>query len=122
MATRRVSKWSIAVCGGLLCLGLLSVQAAETTTAPAEVEARMRKDITYLASDECEGRGVSTKGINLAADYIAGEFKKAGLKPAGADGTYFEPFSITTGTKLGSPNVLVLRGPLGQVIELRQGV
>ena len=36
----------------------------------------MRKDITFLASDECEGRGVSTKGINLAADYIAKQFQE----------------------------------------------
>jgi hypothetical protein len=32
------------------------------------IEARMRKDITFLASDECEGRGVGTKGLDLAAD------------------------------------------------------
>src|SRR5687768_2739454 len=37
---------------------------------------RMRKDIHYLASDACEGRGITTKGIHLAADYIAKEFKK----------------------------------------------
>src|SRR3954464_4608220 len=27
--------------------------------------------LTYLASDELEGRGVGTKGLDLAADYIA---------------------------------------------------
>src|SRR5438105_1639923 len=113
---QRLSWWRTL---SVLCALALLVPASQA--ADEAVEARMRKDITYLASDECEGRGVSTRGINLAADYIAGEFKKAGLKPAGTDGTYFEPFSITTGTKLGSPNVLVLRGPLGQVIELRQG-
>src|SRR5438552_30409 len=102
------------------CVFLLA--APEARAANEAALARMRKDIDFLASDECEGRGVTTRGINLAADYIAGEFKKAGLKPAGTDGGYFQPFSITTGTKLGSPNVLVLRGLLGQVIELRQGV
>ena len=52
----------------------------------------MKSDVTYLASDELEGRGPTTKGINKAADYIADEFKKAGLKPGGVDGTYFQPF------------------------------
>jgi hypothetical protein len=81
----------------------------------------MRKDITFLASDECEGRGISTKGINLAADYIANEFKKAGLKPVSGDQGYFQPFVMKGASKLGSPNRLVLRGPLGQQIELKQG-
>jgi Zn-dependent M28 family amino/carboxypeptidase len=82
----------------------------------------MRKDIDFLASDECEGRGVTTKGINLAADYIADEFKKAGLNPGGIDGSYFQPFSIITGTRLASPNTVVLHGPAGQAITLKLGV
>ena len=44
-----------------------------------------------------EGRAPGTKGIEASADYIAGVFKKAGLKPApGADG-YFQPFTISAG-------------------------
>jgi hypothetical protein len=86
---------------------------------PKTVEERMRRDVTYLASPECEGRGPGTKGIDLAADYIANEFKKTGLKPAGADGTYFQPFKIAGITQLGSPNRLVFSGPEGKQIELK---
>jgi hypothetical protein len=68
-------------------------------------EARMRRDIDFLASDQCEGRGVTTDGINLAAAYIAEQFKAAGLKPAGDAGTYLQEFTIA-GTTLGSPNRL----------------
>lgn len=82
-------------------------------------ESRMRRDISFLASEACEGRGVSTQGINKAADYIAREFKSAGLKPAGADGSYFQPFSMTGTSTLESPNLLVLHGPQGQTIELQ---
>ena len=75
-----------------LFLLLLAPLRAETKPAEAareaESEARLKKDITYLASDECEGRGPTTKGLDRAADYIANEFKKAGLKPGGVDGTY----------------------------------
>jgi len=78
----------------------------------------MRKDITFLASDECEGRGVETKGINLAADYIAGEFEKSGLKPGVEGKSWFQPFTMSGASKLESPNTLKLRGPLGQEIEL----
>jgi hypothetical protein len=56
--------------------------------------ARMKKDLNFLASEECEGRGLKTDGINKAAAYVADQFKAAGLKPAGPDGSYFQPFSI----------------------------
>jgi hypothetical protein len=81
----------------------------------------MRRDIDFLASDACEGRGVTTKGINLAADYIANEFKKAGLKPAGKDGSYFQPFTMNSGARLRPPNSFALHGPLGQSVEARRG-
>lgn len=84
------------------------------------VQGRLRRDVTFLASDACEGRGVATPGLNLAADYIAAEFRKAGLKPAGAAGSYFQPFTMPGGV-LEAPPRLVLTGPLGQRVELRAG-
>ena len=89
-----------------------SVSAAENSDS---IE-RMKKDIFFLASDECEGRGVETTGINMAAEYIAARFKVLGLKPALADGSYFQPFTVSGTSKLGSPNSLVFTGPLGQEI------
>src|SRR5262245_32710066 len=62
--------------------------------------ARMRKDITFLASDDCEGRGVGTLGLDLAAQYIAVQFSQAGLKPGGVNGTYFQPFPFCTNSQL----------------------
>src|SRR5262249_29485224 len=112
-------KWSFLILASMCACWSVFVQLAPAVNEA--VEARMRKDITFLASDECEGRGVTTKGINLAADYIAGEFKAAGLKPAGMDGTYIQPFSISGAAKLGSANTLVLHGPQGQKISLRAG-
>jgi hypothetical protein len=86
------------------------------------IEARMRADVTFLASDACEGRGVETAGINLAADYIARSFEKSGLKPGGVQGTWYQPFTITKGQpKLEKPGILTLKGPLGQTIELKAG-
>lgn len=72
---------------------------------------RMWRDVWFLASDECQGRGIETQGINVAADHIAAEFLKAGVKPAGADGSYFQPFTITAGGKLGEPTRFTLAGP-----------
>ncbi len=51
---------------------------------------RMLKTVSYLASKELAGRGPGTEGINKAADYIAEQFKNAGLLPGSDDGTYFQ--------------------------------
>ena len=51
---------------------------------------RMRADVKYLSSDLLEGRGVGQRGGDLATQYIADQFAKAGAKPAGDNGTYFQ--------------------------------
>jgi hypothetical protein len=115
----RSPRWFLMV----LCLPLLTA-AEKAAPAPAgrtDSEARLRRDITFLASDECEGRGPGTQGINKAADYIAAQFKKAGLKPGGEDGSYFQPFTINANV-LDEPAILTLQGPQGQTIALKQGV
>jgi len=71
---------------------------------------RMRSDLTFLASAECEGRGPGTEGINKAADYIADAFRKAGLKGAMPDGSFFQPFTIKGASKLGKDIGVSLSG------------
>lgn len=57
---------------------------------------RIRADVKYLSSDRLEGRGVGTRGEELATDYLAAEFAKAGLKPAGERGTFFQNVPLVT--------------------------
>jgi hypothetical protein len=49
----------------------------------------MRGHLSFLASDALEGRGTPSKGLDLAAEYIAAQFRRAGLEPIGDDG-YFQ--------------------------------
>ncbi len=56
--------------------------------------------VRYLASDELGGREPGSAGIELAAEYIARQFERVGLRPAGSDGTYFQPFTVRRGKKL----------------------
>jgi Zn-dependent M28 family amino/carboxypeptidase len=46
--------------------------------------------IKVLASDKYEGRGPGTRGEELSINYIADQFKQAGLTPGNPDGTYFQ--------------------------------
>ncbi len=82
----------------------------------------MRKDITFLASDECEGRGVGTLGLDLAAQYIAVQFSHAGLKPGGVNGTYFQPFPFCTNAQLDGASDLTLIRKDEPNRVLKQGV
>ncbi len=67
------------------------VPLAETPEISGE---RIRAHVKFLASDLLEGRGVGTRGGELASEYIATEFALDGLKPAGDHGTYFQNFAL----------------------------
>ncbi len=49
----------------------------------------LRGHLSFLASDLLEGRGTPSKGLDLAAEYIAAQFRRAGLEAVGDDG-YFQ--------------------------------
>lgn len=79
------------------CLG------AQTRVIPADRQAAldhisaasMRGHLSFIASDALEGRATPSVGLDLAAEYIAAQFRRAGLEPAGDNG-YFQtaPFAI----------------------------
>lgn len=64
--------------------------------APARVrfatiaESDMREYLTYLASDNLQGRQMYTEGYGLAAAYVADHLRQWGVKPMGDDGSYFQ--------------------------------
>jgi hypothetical protein len=53
--------------------------------------------VKFLASEDLEGRGNGSRGLESAAEYIAAQFREAGLEPAGDGGTFFQRFDMTTG-------------------------
>ena len=57
----------------------------------------LRADVSFLASDLLEGRGTPSRGLDLAAEYIAAQFRRAGLAPVGDDG-YFQTANFATVT------------------------
>lgn len=84
------------------------LQAAED---PSAIEARLADSARYLSSDELEGRGLGTNGLDLAAEYIGAQFAKLGLKTDLYEGVAFQRFKVPAGAKLGADNRLVLIGP-----------
>ncbi|MEJ2678565.1 MAG: M28 family peptidase [Gemmatimonadota bacterium] len=62
-------------------------QAAATITA-RDVAARE----SFLSADALRGRDMPSDGLEMAASYVASEFQKLGLEPAGDDGSYIQRY------------------------------
>lgn len=82
--------------GLVLLLSIALAQGWEPTLTPERkatldrISANsLRGHLSFLASDLLEGRGTPSRGLDLAAEYIAAQFRRAGLEPAGGDG-YFQ--------------------------------
>src|SRR5579859_675961 len=53
----------------------------------------LRGHLSFIASDLLEGRATPSRGLDLAAEYIAAQFRRAGLEPVGDDG-YFQTATL----------------------------
>lgn len=58
-------------------------------STPDLLDVRLRAHVRFLSHDLLEGRDSPSPGLTLAAEYIAGEFEKAGIAPGLAEG-YFQ--------------------------------
>jgi hypothetical protein len=54
---------------------------------------KLKADLTFLSSDALEGRRSLERGSEVAIQWIAGEFAKAGLKPASGD-SFLQPVPL----------------------------
>jgi hypothetical protein len=118
MMARHIFRW----CGlaGIVLVFATALQAEDLLSREA-IEQRLTQSSKYLASDELEGRGISTAGIDKAADYLAAEFTRMGLDTKRYQGTPFHTFYMGTRFALGQTNSLALTAPGSQAQELRIG-
>lgn len=91
---------------------VLTTNPANTpSTQPSSPMAiAMRESLTYLSSDELEGRGLDTSGIDLAAAFIAGNFRGARLQPVPGMTGYFQRFDMTTADGIAPETILTVNG------------
>jgi hypothetical protein len=92
----------------LLAVGVCAAAIATAQTASSNLPIitshltanDLKADISFLASDALEGRGTPSRGLEIAAEYVAAQFRRAGLEPAG-DEDYFQTANYVNVT----PNV-----------------
>jgi Zn-dependent M28 family amino/carboxypeptidase len=80
----------------LFCVTLYSQQIIMIPSSINKIDGNSLLEHTKdLSSDEFQGRGVGTKGEELAINYIANNFQSLGLKAVGDNGTYFQKVPLT---------------------------
>lgn len=73
---------------------------ASRNSSPEITVEDLRNEASYLASDALEGRMTGTKGTQMAADYIAESFRKAGLVTLAGSSNYLQTFEFTAGVRV----------------------
>jgi hypothetical protein len=72
-----------------------SPRAADVARSASRIEA----DVRFLADDLLEGREAGTRGDDLAALYVATQYRRMGLQPGGENGSYFQTVPLLRGTR-----------------------
>ena len=128
--------------GRLSCLALAAEKsaaktpAAKTPAKPAGMDAvaieaqaaeqRLGDTSRMLSSKEVGGRPIGSKGIDLAAEQIASQFRAYGVNTTLLAGTPFQKFSATMALHVGKKNRLTLAAPTKpsakpELFELKMG-
>jgi hypothetical protein len=91
--------WWLALCGSLIFMvptraGVADADAFSITPAIQAVlnsisADSLRGHLSFIASDLLEGRDSPSQGLDIAAEYIAAQFRRSGLRPMGDNG-YFQ--------------------------------
>ena len=68
---------------------VLNARGVNTITA-----AQLRDYLSFIASDEMEGRDTPSRGLDTTAKFIALNLDHWGFKPAGDDGTFFQHIAL----------------------------
>ena len=91
------------------------VEAANASGTPSgdpEVDREIRDlsiHVQELSSEQMQGRRTGTPGNRQATEYVASALRRAGLEPAGENGSFFQEFEFTAGVSLEPGNHLILQ-------------
>jgi Zn-dependent M28 family amino/carboxypeptidase len=115
----------------VLAIGIVAQERTATNVPSVE---RLRAHIEYLASDKLEGRRTGTAGANLAAEYIAREFSRYGLRrsigydtagmsvlEADSPNRYLQKFPYVSVVELGEHNLLYVNPAKADMAQFRVG-
>jgi len=95
---------------GLAALLLAVAAPAQPTPESAAAAERIRAHVEFLAGDLLEGRDTGSRGHEIAARYVAAEFQKLGLKPAGEGNGWLMQVPLRRATHAAAPGMTLTIG------------
>jgi len=96
---------TLARLAGLVAAALLIGAAPPKPVGDRHAADRIRAHVEFLANDLLEGRDTGSRGHRIAANYVAAEFRKLGLKPGGPGGSWFVEVPFRRATLAGTPSL-----------------
>ncbi|MCK4745870.1 MAG: M28 family peptidase, partial [Bacteroidales bacterium] len=89
---------SILFCSLVLCQSTLLIsQCLAQKNGLKQIDiADLVTHVSYIASDELEGRKTGEPGLDLAAEYLAAQARELGLKAVDENGDYFQEYTLVT--------------------------
>ena len=76
--------------------------------------------LTYLASDELEGRATGEPGLDLAAKYLAEQASRIGLEPIDKNRDYFQEYTLVKKVQDQSTSSISITRKNGSISEVRK--
>jgi hypothetical protein len=80
--------------GALVLAGCFTLTFSVAGSAGGDLERDLTRWVGYLASPAMGGRDTFSEGLVRASDYLASELASAGVRPAAADGSYFQTVTV----------------------------
>jgi hypothetical protein len=90
----------------LLLQAQAPVQRAAQTISPDDI----RRRIGIIADDSMRGRDTPSPELDKVAQYIAGEYRRLGLKPGGDRGTFVQRYSLDRVKIEGDSSIAFIHG------------
>lgn len=84
----------IALSAPAFAAGTLGEKDAKKSAESAITQRNLRSYLTFIASDELEGRDTPSNGLDTAARYIATFLDRWGFVPKGDNGTFFQKIML----------------------------
>jgi Zn-dependent M28 family amino/carboxypeptidase len=108
--------------GALVTVAVSVAAAAQAPTPVGDAQSRWWNHVKTLADDGLEGRQTGSDGYRRAAAYVAEQFQRAGLRPAGTNG-FTQPVQFTRRRIVeAESSVVLVRAGSTETLRLGQDV
>ena len=101
----------------VLLAALMGTAIAQNGTPAPDLAANIKAHVAFLADDRLKGREAGTPEYDIAANYVADQMKKLGLKPMGEKGGYFQTVPLVA-ARAKDEGKLALKDAAGKVTPL----